>query len=82
MGSSRAGELDDRHLPDAPDACDPAALERREGRVDGLQRDHAGREGRLHLGVPQGRSQPAGGDLDLGQLGHASKPREYADRDR
>src|SRR5204863_3390066 len=23
----------------------------------------------------QGRSQPAGGDLDLGQLGHASKPR-------
>ena len=58
--SSAAGELDHGHLPDAPDAGDPAALERREGRVDRLQRDHAGRERRLDLGVPQA-PRPTGG---------------------
>src|SRR5581483_8375120 len=71
----RPGEDDDRHLPDPPDVRDPATLERGERRVDGLQRHHARRQRRLDPRIAERRAQAAGGDLDLGQLGHAPKPR-------
>ena len=68
-----AGELDDELLAAAPDRGDRAALERRQRRVEGLQRVDARRHRGLDRRAAQRRVEPAGGDLDLGQLGHTVK---------
>ena len=65
-----AGELDDGHLADASRARNRHALEGGEHRVEGLDRDHARRQGRLDLGAVERRAEAAGGDLDFGQFGH------------
>ena len=59
-------ELDYEQLPAAPDALEPAPLERGERRVERLQRVDARRQRRLDLGAGDGGTDQAGGDLDLG----------------
>jgi hypothetical protein len=65
-------EPDQRHLADPPDTGDPAAGDCAQRRLDRLDRDHSRGERRLHPDVAQPRVEAAGGDLDLGQLGHRS----------
>ena len=68
--SSPPANVDHGHLADPPDAVDRHPLERRERRVERLHRDHPGRQRRLDLGARERGGEPAGGDLDFGQLGH------------
>ena len=65
-----AGELDNRHLAVAPGALDLAAGERRQRRIDGLERNHSRRERRFDLGAREDGAKAANGDLDFGQFRH------------
>ena len=65
--------LDGEHLADAAHAVQLTAGERLERRVERLQGDEPRRERRLHARARDAGRQAACGDLDLGQLGHASR---------
>jgi len=66
-------ELHREHLSDPPGAGDRHSRQRRERRVDRLHRHHPRRDRRLDLGPGERGGEAAGGDLDLGQLGHRSQ---------
>ena len=65
--------LDGEHLPDPPHAVQLPPRERVERRVERLEGHQPGRKRRLHGRAREPRRQAACGDLDLGQLGHASR---------
>ena len=69
-GPIRVGEVDVRHLPPAADAGDPHSDQLVERRLDALQRDHPGGQGRLDDRAGQRGIEAPRGDLDLGQLRH------------
>ena len=70
---SQVARLHREHLSDPADTVQPAPGEGVQRRVEGLQRHHARRQCRFHPRAGQPRRQAACGDLDLGQLGHASR---------
>jgi hypothetical protein len=61
-------DVDDHMLADPPHAGDPLAVERRQRRIERLQRVDARRERRLDAGAAQRVVKPTRGDLDLGKL--------------
>jgi hypothetical protein len=65
--------LDGEHLADPAHPVQFPAGERVERRVERLERDEPGRERRFHARAGDAGRQAACGDLDLGQLGHASR---------
>jgi hypothetical protein len=65
--------LDGEHLSDPPHAVEVAAHQGVERRVEGLEGHEPRRQCGLHARAGQPRRQAARGDLDLRQLGHASR---------
>jgi len=68
-----AGHVDDEVLADPPNARDRPAFERRQRRVERLERVDSGSERGLDLGAAQRRVEATRGDLDLGEFGHGLK---------
>ena len=61
-----AVELDNEQLSAAADALEPASRERRQRRVERLQRVDPGRQRGLDLSAGDGATDQACGDLDFG----------------
>ena len=59
-------ELDHEQLAAPPDALEPPSRERRQRRIERLQRVDPGSERRLDLGAGDGSPDQARGDFDLG----------------